>query len=223
MPELPKALPPGERTVGQLVAETLRLYGDNFWRALPLGLPLAALDELALGHSGTTRAVLFVAIAPILTLGYAWASVIASSTKPSPRALATATLAGTAILLPAALILTWFALLAVAYLALVGLVVPVAVIEGKGLLASFRRAGQLGRADYVHALGSLAALAVVFGISRYTLVVLLQGQADNAIRFAIFLADVVLAPLLLLGAALLYFDQAARVKGAPGRSQESRA
>ena len=31
---LPAPLPPAERTVGQLVAETIRAYGDNFWRAL---------------------------------------------------------------------------------------------------------------------------------------------------------------------------------------------
>jgi hypothetical protein len=43
------------------------------------------------------------------------------------------------------------------------------------------------------------------------LVVLLHGQADETMRVAIFLADLVLAPLLLLGTALLYFDQAARV------------
>ena len=42
MPELPAALPPAERTVGQLIAETIRAYGDNFWRALPLGIPIAA-------------------------------------------------------------------------------------------------------------------------------------------------------------------------------------
>ena len=53
MPELPPPLPPGERTVMQLVAETIRLYGDNFWRALPLGLPLAV--AYAARCSGTRR------------------------------------------------------------------------------------------------------------------------------------------------------------------------
>ena len=48
MPELPPPLPPAERTVGQLVAETIRAYGDNFWRALPLGIPLALVDQLSL-------------------------------------------------------------------------------------------------------------------------------------------------------------------------------
>ena len=34
VPELPPPLPPGDRTVGQLVAETIRTYGDHFWRVL---------------------------------------------------------------------------------------------------------------------------------------------------------------------------------------------
>ena len=41
VPELPPPLPPAERTVGQLVAETIRAYGANFWRVLPLGVPIA--------------------------------------------------------------------------------------------------------------------------------------------------------------------------------------
>ena len=40
---------------------------------------------------------------------------------------------------------------------------------------------------------------------------LLQGFADNSERAASFLAGLVLSPVLFLGAALLYVDQAARV------------
>ena len=101
--------------------------------------------------------------------------------------------------LPASLVFTWFALLAAVYLAFFGLAVPVAVLEGAGPRASLRRALELGRADYVHALGSIAALVIVFFLSRQVLVLLLRGQADETIRVAIFLADLVLAPLMLLG------------------------
>ena len=38
VPELPAPLPPAERTIGQVIAETIRAYGANFWRALPLGV-----------------------------------------------------------------------------------------------------------------------------------------------------------------------------------------
>ncbi len=40
---------------------------------------------------------------------------------------------------------------------------------------------------------------------------LLRQQADNTLRVAIFLADAVLAPILLIGGVLLYADLAARV------------
>jgi uncharacterized membrane protein len=73
----------------------------------------------------------------------------------------------------------------------------------------------------VHALGSLATLVVVFALTRFVLVFLLREQADNTVRVAIFIADLVISPLLFLGAALLYFDQAARVGSSP-RAERSR-
>ena len=47
------------------------------------------------------------------------------------------------------------------------------------------------------------------------LVLLLHGQANATARIAAFLADLVISPLILVGAALLYFDQAARVRYSP--------
>src|SRR5437764_10379925 len=41
--QLPPPLPPGTRTVGQLVAETIRFYGKHFWRSLLLGIGPAAV------------------------------------------------------------------------------------------------------------------------------------------------------------------------------------
>ena len=46
MPELPVALPPAERTIGQFIGETIRAYGEHFWRAIALGLPIAAVDQV---------------------------------------------------------------------------------------------------------------------------------------------------------------------------------
>jgi hypothetical protein len=211
MPELPAPLPPAERTVGQLIAETIRLYGDNFWRVLPLGIPIAVLDQVDLGRGGGVRIAAFVVCAPFLAFAFAYACGLAGKVQPDRRTFLSATLIGTVVLLPAALVFTWFALIAAVYLSFFGLAVPAAVIEKTGFRASLRRAQQLGRADWVHALGSIAALVVVFFLSRQVLVALLRGQADETIRGAIFLADLVLAPLMLLGTAMLYFDQAARV------------
>jgi len=99
--------------------------------------------------------------------------------------------------------------------------VPVVMIEGLGQRDAVRRAIELCRADYVHTLGSLATLVIVFVLTRVALAFLLREQADNTIRAAVFLADLVVSPLLFLGAALLYFDQSARV-GSTSRARRSR-
>jgi hypothetical protein len=220
---LPPPLPPAQRTVGQLLAESMRLYGQRFWRALPLGLPLALVDQAVLGQEAEVRIALFALGAPLLAGSYAFASALAADTTLGARAATVAVATGTVVLLPASLMIVWFALLAAAYLALVGLVVPVAVIERRGALGALRRAGDLARADYVHALGSIAALALVFFVARIGLVALLRAQAENTVRAAVFLADVALGPILFLGAALLYFDQEARLSARPRGGRMRRA
>ena len=209
--ELPPPLPPETRTVGQLVAEAIRLYGRVPWKALPLGLPLAAADAIALGRSVGERILILVAAAPLFTLAYAWASALAAEVRPTRAVWLRALALGTLVFVPAAFFFPWFALLSVAWLALTGLVVPVVIVEGAPARAAFRRAVRLCRADYVHALGSLATLVIVFVLTRVALAFLLREQADNTIRAAVFLADLVVSPLLYLGAALLYYDQASRV------------
>src|SRR4029450_14086515 len=49
--------------------------------------------------------------------------------------------------------------LALAWLALVGLAVPAALVERRGYVDALRRGIQLGRADYSHALGAVVTLA----------------------------------------------------------------
>jgi hypothetical protein len=210
--ELPAPLPPESRTVGQVVAEAIRLYGRSVWLALPLGIPLAAADSLAVGRATDARIAILIIAAPFFTLAYAWASALAADVRPAAGTWLRALWLGTLVFVPAAFFFPWFALLSVAWLALAGLVVPVVMIEELRPLDAFRRAVQLCRADYVHALGSLATLVVVFVLTRVALAFLLREQADNTIRAAVFLADLVVSPLLYLGAALLYFDQAARVR-----------
>jgi hypothetical protein len=210
--DLPAPLPPETRTVGQVVAEAIRLYGRSVWLALPLGLPLAAADAVAVGRATNERILILIAAAPFFTLAYAWASALAGDVRPARGTWLRALWLGTLVFVPAAFFFPWFALLSVAWLALAGLVVPVVMIEELRPADAFRRAVQLCRADYVHALGSLATLVIVFVLTRVALAFLLREQADNTIRVAVFLADLVVSPLLFLGAALLYFDQAARVR-----------
>jgi hypothetical protein len=215
---IPPPLPPETRTVGQLVAETLRLYARRPWRSLALGVAVAVIDIAAISFN-QTNAIIFEAIVagPLLSVSYVGACLLAAEdrARPPARTLAEAWLAGTIAFLPFPVLAFAFILPAVAWLALVGLVVPVIVLERMSIGAAFRRAVQLARADYVHALGSLATLAITYFVARLGLFFLLRGGSGAAERTAAFLADLVISPLLFLGAALLYYDQRARVGSAP--------
>jgi hypothetical protein len=85
-------------------------------------------------------------------------------------------------------------------------------VEDVPLGAALARAWRLGRADFTHATGSLFTLAVVVLLSQSVLVFILRGVGDAEETSALFLASVVLSPLLFVGAALLYVDQSARVE-----------
>jgi len=196
----------------------MRLYGHRFWSAILLGLPptLAGLALAAFAESGASRAArLIVALAigaPALSVSYVGASVIAAAKRPPGRVLFVAFVAGVLVLLPVPFLATLFVLPALAWFALVGLAVPVAVVEGRELTQCVRRALQLARADFVHALGSLAAAVIVVFVSAGVLHYLLVQFGDTAAGVAAFVAVLLLAPLLLLAASLLYFDQEARLR-----------
>jgi hypothetical protein len=215
---LPAPLPPERRTIGQLVAETIKLYGERFWAALPLGASVGVLDAVAFGHSVTVQTLLLWAFAPLLTGAYVRAATIVVEEQPSRRALATAFVAGLLVFLPFPVLVRLYVLPGIAWFALFGLAVPAAVAEGIGLRAALRRGFALGRVDYRHALGGIFTLALVYILSRYALLLLLQTQSDQTQRIAGFLADLVLAPVVFLGAALLYVDQAARAERATIRT-----
>jgi hypothetical protein len=209
--DLPPPLPPAERPVGQVVAETIRLYGANFWRALPLGVPLALTTEANLGRSTAFQIVVLCAGAPLFSAAFVRACQIVLAVEASRRRLAFAWALGTVVWLPAPPLLLLFVVPSLAWLAFWGLSVPVALREGLGAKASLLRARRLAVADYGHALGSLCTLVLVFGLSGVALSALLHGQGEATRRSVAVLAPLVLSPLLYLGSALLYLDQSARV------------
>jgi hypothetical protein len=209
VPELPAPLPPDKRTVGQLVAETIRAYGASFWRLLPLGLPLAIVDQLSVREGSRMQMLVYWAATPLFVAAYVWACRLLHGVRPTRTAVGVAIL----IYLPFPALRAAFILPALAWFALIGLAVPAAMVERLGFRDALVRGRRLGAADYVHALGSLAALVVVVGVAADTLSALLHTQGDNGQRVAVFISDLVLSPMLYLGAALLYVDQAARVVG----------
>jgi hypothetical protein len=205
--DLPPPLPPERRTVGQLIAESIRTYGQSFWRCLPLGLPLALADQLSVHHTGVTQAFVYWLMTPLFVAAYLWACRLVLDVPPTRTAVIVAVL----IWLPFPALRAFYILPGLAWFALIGLAVPAAMVEGTAFRESLVRGRRLGMADYAHALGSLSALVVVVGIAANVLGALLHSQSDTGLRVGVFLSELVLSPLLYLGGALLYVDQAARV------------
>jgi hypothetical protein len=212
----PAALPPEERTVGQLVAESVRFYGENFGRCLVLGVPPALLAVV----TANVSKVLGLILAPtvygvLLSVSLVAACVMLLDRHPPTRRLVLAGVVGWLVFAPVPFLALAFVLPALMWLAAFGLAVPVVVVEDIAPRDSLRRAWQLARADYVHVLGSLATLAIGVFLTQAMLVFILRGAGGAAIDVAVVLANIVISPLLFIGTALLYVDQAARWLEAP--------
>lgn len=210
---LPPPLPPETRTVGQLVGETLKLYGDRWLAALAIGLPAAILSSVTTTFSrAETLAVVPIAGALAVTFSFLIASSVVTGVSLRSREARTAFLVGVVIYLPFPFLAVLFVLPGLAWFALIGLALPATLAEGLSFRRAFGRGIELGRADYAHALGGLATLTILVFITQIAVSQVLQNFADNSERIAAFLAGLVLSPLIFLGAALLYLDQSARVR-----------
>jgi hypothetical protein len=217
--QLPPPLPPETRTVGQLVAESIRLYGARFWPSLALGIGPALLGIAAAELDGAARAAVVLGAGPfVLASSYAGAVALVRPIGHG-RYVAVALAVGFVAFLPVCVSRVWIFPgiypLALAWLALVGLAVPAALVERRGYSDALRRGVQLARADYVHAIGSLATLAITIFLTGLVIFFALREGSGQALRVAAVLALVVLAPIFVLGAAVLYVDQAARVESGP--------
>src|SRR5262245_55979773 len=209
----PPPLPPETRTVGQLVAESVRLYGRRFWPSLALGVGPAIVGA-ASWYLPRTPAIAVLTAAGALVMGasYTGASVIVSGQRHSRKVLLTAVALAFLVYLPVPYLMLILVLPAVFWLAFLGLSVPALVIEELDFKSAVRRGVALGRADFVHAAGSLATLVIVVFLTGSVMSILVHGGSGQAVRITAFLASLVVSPILFLGAALLYYDQEARLR-----------
>lgn len=210
---LPPPLPPETRTVGQLVAETVKLYGARFWPSLGLGAVVAVAATAIAALPGLSQLV------GALTLGavavgsaYAAAAFLAHAVPFQRGLFLRAAALGALIAVPLPFLGSAFVLPAILYLAVLGWAVPALVVERLPAPQAVRRSFELARADFLHAAGSLATLVLVAILTSFVLFFLLRGQGDSTVRVAGFLSTLVISPVLLLGGALTYGDQAARVR-----------
>jgi hypothetical protein len=208
----PVALPPAERTIGQLVGETVRFYEAHFWGAIAIGVPSAVLAALTPHVSRRLALVLAPTVfAAMLSAAFVAAAVLVLERRPPNGRLVVAWLTGWLVIVPVPFLVVAFVLPGVAWLAALGLVIPVLVLDDLGPRAALARAWRLARADFVHAFGALLTLGVLVFLTQAVLAFVLRGFGGVGISIAFFLASVVVSPLLFLGTALLYVDQEARV------------
>jgi hypothetical protein len=202
--------------VGQLVAEALKLYGARFWPSLALGVGPAVFGVADRELEGAVRVAVDLLAGPLVFAGSYAGAVALVRPISRRRHLAVALVAGFVAFLPICLARVWIFpgidLVALAWLAFVGLAVPAALVERRGFSDAIRRGIELARADYVHALGSLATLVITIFLTGLVLFFTLRELSDQALRVAGLLALLVLAPVFMLGAAILYVDQEARVE-----------
>ena len=217
--------------LGEVLAETVRIYGERFGAALGLGLAYAGvfIGASYVGGLGGLAiytiaiALAFAAAARIVSgdaFGAAWSAVV-------PRLPALLVLA-VVVALPFALAVSQLILLLLgaAWLAYTSFAVPVVMVEvgpedrgGFAPLAhAFRRTAALARADYLHAAGVVSALVILYLLVGLLIASLLVSFADNGGVAAVALVQVVLAPFFFLGLSVLYFEQRARLAQAPAPS-----
>lgn len=191
----------------------MRLYGRRFWAALAIGVG-PVLVVVVVNALGGRAGLLFAATggALLLTVSYVAASSLAADLRPGWRTLLTAVVTGVVVFVPVPFLTVSLIFPGLIWLAFFGLAVPVSLIERKGLRQSIRRSVALARADFVHVLGSLAALVIVGLISALSLAFLLGQFGEQSRTLAALIPLVIVSPLLFLGSALLYFDQVARLR-----------
>jgi hypothetical protein len=209
--------------LGEVIAETIRLYGERLWAAFGLGGVVAGVFIVS-GFVPVAVAIVLLAVA--FTASWALATRLATGdaffAAWSQLALRAPALVVFTVVasLPFALAVSQVILVifAVAWLALVGFSIPVTVAEGPAddgspfarIAFALNRSIELARAEYFHAAGVIAALVVIYVFVGIVLAGALTGFAENSRLAAVTLVQVVLAPFFFLGLAVLYFEQRAR-------------
>lgn len=218
-----QSLPPESRTVGQVVGESVRLYRDHFWKALATGV-LAAVVSLVGTELGGVAGLAAVALlgSVLLTAGYLVGISVANDVPLDPRSAAVPFAVGAAVFVPFPFLVALFIVPGLVWLGFFGLAAPAALVERRGFVDSLRRGVRLGRADLVHALGTLATLALLVGMTQGVVFFLLREYAEDTVRVAAVLTYALVSPLLFLGSAVLYQDQAARAELGSPRARRKR-
>ena len=209
--------------LGELLSEAVRIYTRRPWAAFGIGLVEGGAFLLA-----RVSPVLF----QVLILALAFAATYAAAARlvsgdSFTEAWAQVGLRAPALVVlmfvvavPAVIALQELFLLIVGglWLALMAFSIPVAMLERDPevknsfdrIAHSLLRSIRLARAEYLHALGVIAALIMINVVLGFALGVALVGFAENGAVVAAVIVRVVLAPFFFIGLSVLYFEQRAR-------------
>jgi hypothetical protein len=209
--------------LGELLSETIRIYTQRPWAAIGLGLVVGGADLLGeltpdlmdVLVTALALTAAFAAASRIVfgdSFGEAWAQVAVRS--PVLLVLTFIVTVPALIAIPIYFLLIIGAL----WVALMSFSIPVAMLERDPevtnvfdrIAYSLLRSIRLARAEYLHALGVIAALIMLYLVAAFALGVALIGFADNGMLAAAALVRVVLVPFVVIGLSVLYFEQRAR-------------
>ena len=217
-------------SVGEVLAETTRLYGDRIRAVAVLGtfMLLAYVVATQIGAVGGIVVLLLaqtaaLAVSARLVAGDTLDEAAAQTVLRAPVLLVLAVV----VFLPFVVIgqFLLLLLLAAAWLGLAGFAIPVAMLEPQGgsplarLSRPLRRTIQLARAEYAHAVGVVSVMLIAYFLFGRLLESALMGFAGVSTLGARALVQLVLAPFFFLGLAVLYFDQNARALSSRGKSR----
>jgi hypothetical protein len=215
--------------LGEVFAETVRIYGDRIRAVLGLGLFLAGTLVAA---ELTGHIVGFVVVLALtFTASYAVASrIVAGDTfleACAQTGLRTPILLVLTVVVAVPFILgridPVLLLFGVAWLAFVGFSIPIAVLDREAQAQSWYgrigfalfRSADLARIEYLHVAGVTAAFVIVYLLLAPILAALLIGFGDNGRFVAVVIANGVIGPFFFLGLSVLYFEQKARELSSP--------
>src|ERR671914_785900 len=199
----PKAMTTVDRPLGlgEILAETVRFYGDRFSAALALGVVYTgAIAAAALVHDALYYAVTAIMVVAAyagsarLAIGDSFSEAWGQVAVRLPVMLVLALVVGLPFVLATSYLV--FLLIAAAWIGLIGFAVPVAMLEREGETTSFaariayplERALAVARVDLLHAAGVAAALVLLNYVLAIVLGVTLAGFGDSSRAVAVLLA-----------------------------------
>lgn len=234
--------------LGELLATTVRLYGDRLWRALGVGAVVAGAFRLAFELPDLVAILLLAAaftacyaasarVAVGDGFAAAWRRVVVRLPVLAVLVVVVAVPFTLGVFIRAGDAVTGlvFIFFAVSWLVVVGFAIPATMLDDDGggesrswfgqLGQALQRSVDLARAEFLHAVGVTSALVLVYGLLGPLLASVLVGFGENGRRAAFLLSQVVVAPFFFLGLVVLYHEQQARerARAEGGRGASRRA